>query len=81
MAGLDPLEAWSRTPGENAEYIEAYRDRLALQAWLLYDQANAIAQFCFSKSSVKPWEAFPTFIEKREMTEDEIVANCLAWCT
>lgn len=67
---------------ELSEYIEAYRGRLRAQAYLLYNQATAIAAFCFSERKPKPWEVFPGVIPEEEdrMSDDEIAANCLAWC-
>ena len=81
-AGLDPLEAWSRTVPECMEYVEAYRARLRTQAFLLYNQAAAISAFCFSDRKPKPWEVFPGVIPEEDdrMSDDEIAANCLAWC-
>lgn len=82
VAGLDPELAWDRTPGELLEYIRAYRDRQKETAYLFYDLAGAIADACFSRRRMRPEEAFPGFIEPehRQMGDEEIYANCLAWC-
>lgn len=82
VAGLDPMLAWDRTPGELLEYIEAYRDRRRELAYLMYDLAGAIGNACYGKRRLRPEEAFPGFIEERlqQMYASEIYASCLAWC-
>ena len=82
VAGLDPMEAWERTPGELMEYIRAYRDRRREMAYLLYDLAGAIANACLGSRRQRPAEAFPGSVEETvtEMSGDQIYANCLAWC-
>lgn len=82
VAGLDPEQAWDRTPGELVEYISAYRDRRRETAILLYDLAGTIANMIFGKRRLRPAEAFPGFIreELTVMTGEQILANCLAWC-
>lgn len=82
VAGLDPEVAWDRTPGELVEYIRAYRDRQQETAYLLYDLSGAIANACLGKRRLRPAEAFPGFIEEQMsvMSDQQIYANCLAWC-
>ena len=69
VAGLDPEVAWDRTPGELVEYIRAYRDRQQETAYLLYDLAGAIANACLGKRR-----------QMSMMSDQQIYANCLAWC-
>lgn len=71
--------AWERTPGELLEYIEAYRDRLEQQAYMLYNQAACIASMVLSSHRVAPEDAFPGVIRRKVMTSDAIYAACLAW--
>lgn len=73
------MEGWERTPGELLEYISAYNDRMEQRAYLLYDLAGCIASMCFSKHPPSPAAAFPGFIRIQEMSEEQLVANCLAW--
>ena len=70
VAGLDPEVAWDRTPGELVEYIRAYRDRQQETAYLLYDLAGAIANACLGKRR----------LQMSMMSDQQIYANCLAWC-
>ena len=83
MAGLDPAAAWDRTIGELNEYISAYRDRMERQAYMLYNQAQAIANMVLCAEKPRPWDAFPGWIQPKvqNMTDDEIYASCLAWCS
>lgn len=83
MAGLDPAAAWDRTPGELDEYIEAYRDRMERQAYMLFNHAQAIASMVLSSEKPRPWDAFPGWIQTQmqKMSDDEIYASCLAWCS
>lgn len=83
VAGLDPASAWDRTPGELNEYIEAYRDRMERQAYMLFNHAQAIASMVLSSEKPRPWDAFPGWIkpQMQEMSDDEIYASCLAWCS
>ena len=83
MAGLDPVTAWDRTPGELNEYIEAYRDRMERQAYMLFNQAQAIASMVLSAEKPRPWDAFPGWIQPQmqKMSDEEIFASCLAWCS
>lgn len=78
MAGLDPEEAWERTPGELMEVVRADRDRQRRTAYMLYNHAALVASFR-GGHTVKPWDAFPGIIERREMDEDELYAAVLAW--
>lgn len=82
MAGLDPAVAWDRTHGELQEYIQAYRDRMERHAYMLFNQAQAIASMVLSAEKPRPWDAFPGWIKPtmQIMTDDDIYASCLAWC-
>lgn len=82
MAGLDPAAAWNRTPGELTEYIEAWQDRRELDGYLLYNLAGTIASMILSARKPDPWLAFPGVIHPKMvvMSDNEIYANCLAWC-
>lgn len=82
MAGLDPAAAWERTPGELLEYIQAYRDRMERHAYMLFNQAQAIASMVLCADKPKPWDAFPGLIQPKiqTMSDDDIYASCLAWC-
>ena len=82
MAGLDPLEAWDRTPGELQEYIRAYRDRMERQAYLYFNLAQATAHMVLSAEKPRPWEAFPGWIKPtlQVMSGEELYASCIAWC-
>lgn len=82
MAGLDPEEAWDRTPGELVEYTEAYRERMRRQAYLCYCQARATAAFVISQHKPEPWEAFPQWIkaEIRQQSPEDMLLVCQMWC-
>lgn len=81
MAGLDPMEAWSRTPAELAEYLECYGERMERTAFLLYRHAYTTASMVLS-GGIKPWEAFPGWIKPsmEVMDDDTLEANVMAWC-
>lgn len=83
VAGLDPAVAWDRTLGELNEYIEAYRDRMERQAYMLFNQAQTIVSMVLCAEKPRPWDAFPGWIQPKmqQMTDDEIFASCLAWCS
>ena len=82
MAGLDPADAWDRTPGELLEYIEAYRARMERQAYMCFNLAQAIACMVLSADKPKPWDAFPGWIKPQAqvMSDEAIYAAVLAWC-
>ena len=74
--------AWDRTPGELLAYIQAWRDRREQTAYLLYNLAGTIANMCFSKHPLRPWEAFPGVIQPKDDTQsgETIYSNLLSWC-
>lgn len=76
------MDAWDRTPAELQEYIRAYRDRMERQAYMYYNLAQTIACMALSSEKPRPWDAFPGWIKPmmQTMTDDEIYANCMAWC-
>ncbi len=79
-AGLDPFHAWDRTPGELLEYIEAFKTRMQYASYWGYNLALGIASMVLSSKKPEPWEVFPGWIPKKEMSDEEIAANLLAWC-
>jgi hypothetical protein len=82
VAGLDPAEGWDPTPAELQEYIDAYKGRMELQAYMCYNLAQTIACMVLSSEKPRPWDAFPGWIKPKTqtMTDDEIYSSCLAWC-
>ena len=81
MAGCDMLQAWELTPGELAEYTEIFRQRMEIQSYWGYNLAQCIAIMALGSTKPEPWQVFPGWIQQRkEMTDEEIYASCLAWC-
>lgn len=80
MAGCDLLQAWELTPGELVEYIDIFHQRMELQSYWGYNLAQCIACMTLGSYRPEPWQVFPGWIQREEMTEDELYANCLAWC-
>lgn len=82
MAGLDPATAWDRSPAELKEYIDAYHERMERQAYMYFNLAATTAAMMWSKRKPEPWECFPGWIQRevRQMSDDEIYQNVLAWC-
>lgn len=78
VAGLDPEAAWDRTPGELAEYIDAWHERRELDAYMLYNHASLVVSMIAGRR-LTPAQAFPNAIRQKAMTVNEIYANCLAW--
>lgn len=80
VSGLDLMDAWDLTPGELIDYIEVFRRRMEIQSYWGYNLAQCIASMVLSSSRPKPCDAFPGWIPREEMTDEEMYANCLAWC-
>ena len=80
MAGCDFLQAWELTPGELAEYVEIFRQRMEIQSYWGYNLAQCISAMTMSGIRPEPWQAFPGWIQREEMTDEQIYASCLAWC-
>ena len=68
------------TPGELIDTIEAFHRRMKIQCYYGYNLAQCTASMILSSSRPKPYEAFPGWIEREVMTDDEIYASALAWC-
>lgn len=74
------MAAWDLTPAELQDYAEVYRQRMEDQSYLAYNLAQCIAVMSLGSVKPEPWQAFPGWIQREEMTDDEIYASCLAWC-
>ena len=74
------MQAWELTPGELAEYCEIFNRRMEVQCYWGYNLAQCIASMALSGTRPEPWQAFPGWIQREEMTENQIYASCLAWC-
>lgn len=76
------MKGWDRTPAELQEYIDAYRGRMELQAYMCFNLAQTIACMVLNAEKPRPWDAFPGWIKPKteRMTDDEIYSSCLAWC-
>ena len=50
---------------------------------MLFNHAQAIASMVLSSEKPRPWDAFPGLIkpQMQQMSDDEIFASCLAWCS
>lgn len=80
-AGLDPADGWNRTPGELNEYLDGFRKRMEILSYWGYNLAQGIASMLLAATRPAPWEVFPGWIPRRDMTDDEIAANLMAWCS
>jgi hypothetical protein len=74
------MAAWDLTPAELQDYAEVYRQRMEDQSYLAYNLAQCIATMTLSSVRPEPWQAFPGWIQREEMTDEQIYASCLAWC-
>lgn len=74
------LQAWELTPGELMEYEEIFRRRMEAQSYWGYNLAQCIAAMALSSTRPEPWQAFPSWIQRKEMTDEQLYASCLAWC-
>ena len=74
------MTAWDLTPGELIDSIEAFRRRMEIQCYWGYNLAQCFASRVLSSHRPKPYEAFPGWIVRETMSDDEIYANALAWC-
>ena len=80
VAGCDLMCAWDLTPAELKGYVEVYRKRMEDQSYLAYNLAQCIAHMTLGGLRLEPWQAFPGWIQREEMTDEQIYASCLAWC-
>ena len=62
------------------EYTEIFRRRMETQSYWGYNLAQGIAAMVLSRTKPEPWQVFPGWIQRKEMTDEEIYASCLAWC-
>lgn len=74
------MQAWDLTPGELAEYVEVFNQRMEIQSYWGYNLAQCIVSMALSGNRPEPWQAFPGWIQREEKTDDQIYASCLAWC-
>lgn len=74
------MAAWDFTPKELLEYIEIHRQRMEQQCYWGYNLAQCIAVMTLGSVRPEPWQAFPDWIQREEMTDEQIYASCLAWC-
>lgn len=73
------MAAWDLTPGELLDCIEVYQRRMENQSYWGYNLAQCIAAMTLGGIRPEPWQAFPGWIQREEMTDDQIYAACLAW--
>lgn len=73
-------EAWELTPGELVEHCEIFNQRMEMQSYWGYNLAQCIAAMVLSRDKPEPWQAFPGWIQRKKMTDEQIYASCLAWC-
>lgn len=74
------MAAWDLTPKELSEYIEIHRQHMEQQCYWGYNLALCIAVMTLGSVRPEPWQAFPGWIQREEMTDEQIYASCLAWC-
>lgn len=80
VSGLDISRAWELTPGELDDTVEAFRRRMEIQSYWGYNLAVAIAAMVRGGDRPEPWAVFPRWIQREQMSDNDIYANCLAWC-
>lgn len=76
------MEAWELTPGELCDYIEVFRRRMEIQSYWGYNLAQCIASMVLSSTRPKPCDAFPGWIQREEMTDEEsLTSRCFGLMT
>lgn len=81
-AGLDPMDAWDRTPGELREYLDAFQQRMEILSYWGYNLAQGIASMALgSGRRPEPADMFPGWIKRKVMSDEEVAANLMAWCS
>lgn len=74
------MAAWDLTPAELSDYVEIHHLRMEQQCYWGYNLAQCISAMIMSGIRPEPWQAFPGWIQREEMTDEQIYASCLAWC-
>lgn len=74
------MAAWDLTPAELDAYIDIYARRMEDQCYYGYNLAQTMAVMALGRDKPEPWQCFPGWIRRQEMSDNDILASCLAWC-
>lgn len=74
------MAAWDLTPAELDAYIDIHARRMEDQCYYGYNLAQTMAVMALGRDKPEPWQCFPGWIRRQEMSDDDIFASCLAWC-
>ena len=76
------MAAEDLTVRELLTYVDAYNGRMEDLSYWGYNTAWCMASMLLAKEKPEPWDVYPGWIARREqsMSNDDILAACLAWC-